>query len=109
MFTEMIETRKFFIRDPNGKPVEVEGVPITIPSLPEWKFFVWQHGLSWLPSEVRTGAKFPYECEGMTPKAAEKLTRAFCLKRGKEKCEKVFQVVLDKYGDLPVFIEPPKV
>ena len=106
MCTEMSETRKFFIRDLNGKPVEVEGVPITIPSLPEWKFFAWEWNGFWFPSEVRSGCRFPAECHGESLEEAIALVRKFCEKRGREQCEKVFMVPIQKYGELPV-IDPP--
>jgi hypothetical protein len=94
---------KITIRDRSGKAhlVELDGFAVTLDSLPGWEFHArLDMDGSWLFSEVRTGAKFPPVMNAASLEEAVQRVDAFCRNNGKEECERVFQKVLDKFGDL---------
>lgn len=96
-----LQTAKFLIRDITGMRLhEVEGWPVKIDILPDWQFFIRRYeGRSWLLTEVRSGAKFPPSLEDTFDAALWQFNN-FCRRQGKEECERVFQKVIDQWGDL---------
>jgi hypothetical protein len=98
-------SQMFLIRNPDGRPRSVAGVPVKIKALPGWNFFARQENGWWWITEVRSGGLFPKTTACRTLEDTLREVERFCRKQGRAECERVFNIPISKFGDLTKVIE----